>query len=208
MTTALSPLSLAKIRLTLAAYRPMILAADRPHAAVAMVLAEAPEGPEVLFIVRAPHDDDPWSGNIAFPGGRLEPDDSGPRQTAERETCEELALNLADCDYLGRIDDLYGLSLPILVSCFVYAVPQHPRLMPNHEIADAFWYPLGELPLPGRHRLETFVWRGASTTQPVAELLPPGKPLLWGITYRLLDNFFAILALPFGGSTRQTLQKA
>ena len=200
--TALPPLSLARIRLALASHRPVILAADRPHAAVAMVLVEAPGGPEGLFIVRAPHDDDPWSGNIAFPGGRVATADSGPRETAERETFEELAFDLADCDYLGRIDDLYGLSLPILVSCFVYAAPQRPQLRLNHEIAETFWYPLGELPDPARHRLETFAWRGAATTQPVAELLPCGKPLLWGITYRLLDNFFAILALPFGREVR------
>jgi len=133
------------------------------------------------------------------------PDDRDPRQTAERETFEELGLDLAEHEYLGRLDDLYGLSLPILVSCFVYAARQPPRLIPNHEIAETFWYPLGELPEPSRHRLETFAWRGTPTTQPVAELLPCGKPLLWGISYRLLDNFFAILAHPFGGRPRQTL---
>jgi len=205
MATALPGLSLGQVRRALTVHRPVILAADRPHAAVAMIIAEAPDGPEVLFIVRAPHDDDPWSGNIAFPGGRVEPADNGPRQTAERETFEELAFDLTKCDYLGRIDDLYGLSLPILVSCFVYAVPRRPQLRPNHEIAEIFWYPLGGFPAPARHRLETFPWRGTATTQPVAELLPNGKPLLWGITYRLLDNFFAILAHPFGGRPRQTL---
>lgn len=206
--TADTALSLLRIRRALADYQPVLLAADRPHAAVAMVLAEAPGGAEVLFIVRAPHDDDPWSGNIAFPGGRVAPADVGPRRTAERETFEELALNLADCDYLGRLDDLYGLSLPILVSCFVYAVTQRPRLTPNHEIAKTFWSPLGELSDQARHRHETFAWRGAATSQPVAELLPPGEPLLWGITYRLLDGFFAILDLPFGAAPRRTLHKA
>ena len=205
MATALPGLSLGQVRRALTVHRPVILAADRPHAAVAMIIAEAPDGPEVLFIVRAPHDDDPWSGNIAFPGGRVEPADNGPRQTAERETFEELAFDLTKCDYLGRIDDLYGLSLPILVSCFVYAAPQRPQMMTNHEIAETFWYPLVELTDPARHRLATFPWRGTPTTQPVAELLPCGEPLLWGITYRLLDNFFAILAHPFGGRPRQTL---
>lgn len=208
MATAAPSLALPRIRRTLAAYQATLLAADRPHAAVAMVLDEAPGGTEVLFIVRAPHDHDPWSGNIAFPGGRVEPADSGPRQTAERETFEELAFDLTECDYLGRLDDLYGLSLPILVSCFVYAARQRPQLTANHEIAGIFWFSLAELTDPARHRRETFAWRGTATTQPVAELLPPGGPLLWGITYRLLDNFFAILALPFGGRPRQTLQKA
>jgi hypothetical protein len=38
------------------------------------------------------------------------------------------------------------------------------------------------------------------TSQPVADLLGPGAPLLWGITYRLLGNFFTIVNLPFGPS--------
>lgn len=203
-----APLSLARIRLALASHRPAILPADRPHAAVAMVLAEAASGPEVLFIVRAPHDADPWSGNLAFPGGRVAAGDAGPRQTAERETLEELAFDLAGSDWLGRLDDLCGLSLPILVSCFVYATPQRPELVPNREIAGAFWFPLGDLPDPTRHRRETFSWRGTATTQPVAALLPPGEPLLWGITYRLLRNFFAIMDHPFGEDPRQIPQKA
>jgi 8-oxo-dGTP pyrophosphatase MutT (NUDIX family) len=202
------PLALSRIRRHLASHQPTILAADRPHAAVALVLAATPDGAEVLFIVRAPHDDDPWSGNIAFPGGRVAPGDGRPRRTAERESAEELGIDLAGCDCLGRLDDLYGLSLPILVSCFVYAVPQRPCMTPNHEIASAFWYPLAELARPERHRLETFTWRGEPITQPVVALLPPGEPLLWGITYRLLRNFFAILALPFGETPRQTPQKA
>ena len=85
------PLALPVIRRALAARQPVVLAVDRPHAAVAMVLSTATDGPEVLFIVRAPHDGDPWSGNLAFPGGRVATGDADPRQTAERETFEELA---------------------------------------------------------------------------------------------------------------------
>ena len=203
-----APPSLATIRRNLAAHRPTILPADRPHAAVAMLLADAPAGPEVLFIVRAPHDNDPWSGNIAFPGGRVSPGDRSARQTAERETREELALDLGGCDYLGRLDDLYGLTLPILVSCFVYAARHKPPVTANHEIAGTFWLPLAELGEPARHRLATFNWRGVPTTQPVAELLSVGEPLLWGITYRLLRNFFMVLDLPFGGDPLQNPQNA
>jgi 8-oxo-dGTP pyrophosphatase MutT (NUDIX family) len=202
------PLALPVIRQALAARQPVVLAVDRPHAAVAMVLTTATDGPEVLFIVRAPHDGDPWSGNIAFPGGRVAAGDADPRQTAERETFEELALDLARCDYVGRLDDLYGLALPILVSAFVYVAPRPPALNPNHEIARTFWFPLAELAAPRRHRRETFAWRGQMTTQPVVELLPPGEPLLWGITYRLLDNFFAIVDRPFGANPWPTPQQA
>jgi 8-oxo-dGTP pyrophosphatase MutT (NUDIX family) len=205
---ATAALALTRIHQTLAAHRPIILPADRPHAAVAMVLSDAPGGPEVLFIVRAPHDDDPWSGNIAFPGGRVAPGDTGARQTAERETFEELALELSGCDYLGRLDDLYGATLPILVSAFVYATQLPPPITTNHEIARTFWYPLAALGAPKQHRQATFCWRGELTTQPVTEILPAGEPLLWGITYRLLRNFFALMGRPFGEDPPRTLQNA
>lgn len=193
-----TPLTLADIRRALAAHRPAVLPADRPHAAVAMLLSDEGAGPEALFILRAPHDHDPWSGNIGFPGGRVNAGEHDPRLTAERESREELALDLGACEYLGRLDDLYGLALPILVSCFVYVARRRPALTPNHEVAGTFWFPLRELGCPERHRIETFSWRGELTTQPVADLLGSGEPLLWGITYRLLRNFFEILERPFG----------
>lgn len=193
-----TPLALAHIRQMLAAHRPVVLPADRPHAAVALLLAETPTGPEVLFIQRATHAGDAWSGDIGFPGGRVADGETDPRQTAERETREELALDLARYECLGRLDDLCGVSLPILVSCLVYAAPHRPALSPNHEVAKIFWFPLRMLLDPTRQGRESFPYRGRPTTQPVADLLGPGEPRLWGITYRLLHNFFGILKIPFG----------
>lgn len=203
-----APLTLATVRRVLADHQPTILPVDRPHAAVAMVLTEGAAGPELLFILRAAHDRDPWSGNIGFPGGRVAAADGGPRHTAERESREELALDLANGECLGRLDDLYGATLPILVSCYVYTVPAPMPLIPNHEVASFFWFSLHELGCPERWRMATFSWRGQPTTQPVMALLAPGEPLLWGITYRLLQSFFALMGLPFAESHGSTTRHA
>src|SRR4051812_3842337 len=56
------------------------------RAAVAAILRDAAEGPEILFIRRAEHPQDPWSGHMAFPGGREEPGDADLLETAIRET--------------------------------------------------------------------------------------------------------------------------
>lgn len=197
-------LTLDHIRRVLAAHQPTVLSADRPHAAVSLLLADAAPTPETLFIVRAIFDRDPWSGDIGFPGGRVAGDDAHARGTAERETLEELGLDLTATEYLGRIDDLYGATLPILVSCFVYAVRRRPHLVPNHEVEAAFWLPLDRLLDPARHRLDCFDYRGHATIQPVADLLGPGAPRLWGITYRLLRNFFGILDRSFGLAAQET----
>lgn len=173
--------------------------ADRGHAAVAMVLRNgASASPEVLFIVRAEHDNDPWSGNIGFPGGRLNQNGETPRQAAERETWEELTLDLGGHRYLGRLDDLYGATMPVLVSCFVYQLLEPAALRPNHEIARTFWCPLTTLLESERQHYKHFIYRGTLQCHPVVELLEPQAPFLWGITYRLLHNFFSRCGAEFG----------
>ena len=97
-------LNLARIARSLERQNPKLLSPDdRGHAAVAMLLRKGEAAPEALFIIRAEHEQDPWSGNIGFPGGRLNPDGETPRQAAERETLEELALDLSKARFLGQL---------------------------------------------------------------------------------------------------------
>ena len=65
-----------------------------PTAAVAAVLRFGEKGPEVLFIERAVKEGDPWSGQMAFPGGRTELKDKSSLDTARRETLEEIGFDL------------------------------------------------------------------------------------------------------------------
>jgi 8-oxo-dGTP pyrophosphatase MutT (NUDIX family) len=198
MTTPLT-LQMTQIVARLAAYRPQVLLpGERGHAAVNLVVREAGAAPEVLFIVRAEHDRDPWSGNIGFPGGRLDHDRETARQAALREAREELSLNLERSRYLGRLDDLRGATLPVLVSCFVYQLCEPAPLRPNEEVADTFWCSLSRLLEAERHRMHSFSYRGRQHPHPVVELLPPPAPPLWGITYRLVRNFFAVCGIEFG----------
>lgn len=163
-------------------------------AAVALILREGGEGLEVLFIERASHDGDPWSGDLGFPGGKIEPGDAGPRDAAERETREELGLDLAVSRYLGRLADIAGAHVPIRVSCFVYGLAGNPSLMPGGEVRDVLWVPLADLCDPARHR-PAAVRFGGETFERSAILLPAeGKPVLWGLTYRLIMQFLAVAA--------------
>ena len=192
-------LNINRITAALESYRPAERPVnDRGHAAVALLLREGVFSTEVLFIIRATHDCDPWSGNIGFPGGRLNQCDESPRQAAERETLEELSLDLGHARYLGRLDDLYGAIMPVLVSCFVYQLQDSAELRPNHEIDTTFWFPLAKLLEPERHQQRTFFYRGEERDHPAVELLNQEQPLLWGITYRLMRNFFSLCGQKFG----------
>ncbi|TFG48915.1 MAG: CoA pyrophosphatase, partial [Candidatus Brocadiia bacterium] len=140
-------------------------------------------------------------------GGRLNQDNESPQQAAEREAFEELALDLRHARYLGRLNDLYGAIMPVLVSCFVYQLSEPVTLQPNHEVAATFWSPLAKLLEPERHQQRTFLYRGEERTHPVIELLDSQQPLLWGITYRLMRSFFSLYSIDFGSSesTESTL---
>lgn len=191
-------LTMQNIRKALSRQQPKILSDDRQHAAVSMILRETSANPELLFILRAPCHKDPWSGDIGFPGGRLNREETDPRQAAERETMEELHLDLGRAEKLGRLDDLYGTTLPVLVSCYVYALRETPPLRPNYEIAETFWFPLGGLLDQNRHHQARLDYRGQMITAPAVDLIGPGRTVLWGITYRLIGSFFRVIGCNFG----------
>lgn len=177
--------SISRIRRLLAGRAPRLLSAEhRRRAAVALILDESPEGLALLFVERAEREGDPWSGHIAFPGGTIEPSDRGPRSAAERETREEICLDLGPEAYLGRLDDLAGTILPVLVSGFVYSLESPPRLKLNREIEEAFWVPIDDLTDPERHVTYRFPEGDTARPHPAVDLLGPGRPVLWGITYR------------------------
>ena len=73
----------------------------KPQAAVAAIIRADSAGLEILFIRRSHRQGDPWSGHLAFPGGRLEKEDASPREAAERETLEEIGLPLMNTEYLA-----------------------------------------------------------------------------------------------------------
>ena len=192
--------SIAEIRRRLASHQPVIHPiAGRGQAAVAMILREAGPVPEVLFIERASHPSDPWSGHMAFPGGRVDPGDLDPRAAAERETLEEVGLALGAAEPLGRLDDMGGRDASgadsLVISAFVYRVERALPLAPNHEVREAFWFPLPALLEPARFverpmvRVQTHLFPGILVGK-------PERHVVWGLTYRFLESFFEIVGSP------------
>ncbi|TNY19370.1 NUDIX hydrolase domain-like protein, partial [Rhodotorula diobovata] len=113
---------------------------------------------EVLYIKRATRNTDAWSGHVAFPGGRSEPDDESAEFTALRETWEEVGLDLAEKDWIsiGQLDDReittsLGKRLLMILSPFVFLhtspYPPVPELQES-EVASAHWIPLDLLHAP------------------------------------------------------------
>lgn len=182
--------TLALIRQTLSSRPAQLLSgAGRKQAAVALVLRSGQQGLELLFIRRAEHESDPWSGDLAFPGGKVDADDPGPREAAQREAREELELDLTQAEHLGRLDDILGDFLPVLISCFIYHLPAPQPLCCGPEVQAVHWLPLARVADRRHWREANFSYRGEERSHPIIDLLGPGHPPLWGITYRLLTQF-------------------
>lgn len=191
--------TLDDIQRILAGHEPEILPPDHgTRAAVALILREGESGLEALFIERAAHEGDPWSGDVGFPGGKVEEEDSDPRRTAERETLEEIGLDLREGRFLGRLSDIAGAHLPVRVACFVYGVRDPAPFALSREIREAFWVPLAELLDQARHVEAPVRFRGEILTRPAIHLPQPARPVLWGLTYRLVMHFLQLLQLEGG----------
>lgn len=171
---------------------------QRKPAAVALILRQNKAGLELFFIQRAHHPNDPWSGNIGFPGGGVEEQDASLRHTAERETMEEVGLDLTNASCLGRLSDIVGHNLPVRVSCYVYGLHSLQTPVFSPEVQDAFWIDMQQLFSKERQVIEQVCFDGRFFEVPAIRIHPE-KPVLWGITYRLTSQFRQILE-----SDRQT----
>jgi 8-oxo-dGTP pyrophosphatase MutT (NUDIX family) len=165
---------------------------DEPYheAAVALVLCPTDGGLETLFIKRAIREGDPWSGQIALPGGRRHSDAEPLVVTAIRETFEEIGIDLATGGaLLGELDELRPRSPhlpPIIVRPYVFAVPSRPALQLNYEVADAFWMPLADVYNPERRQEITISFPGIHMKRSAIGF---GEHMIWGMTEQILRTF-------------------
>ena len=165
-------------------------------AAVAMLLRESQSGPEVLFIRRAEHPRDPWSGHMAFPGGRQHTEDTSLLQTAIRETQEEVGLDLvSEADHIGQLDDLQAIARgkpqETVIRPFVFEVHrEQPIRVDEKEVAEALWTPLLPLYRGEADTTRPYQWHGTQIDFPAYDV--EGR-VVWGLTYQMLRSFFRIL---------------
>jgi 8-oxo-dGTP pyrophosphatase MutT (NUDIX family) len=169
--------------------RPGRLEADDGNparAAVAIVFRASP-ALEILLIQRADREGDPWSGQVALPGGRRQSEDATLQDTAIRETLEETGVDLAEHGIvLGTLDELRPRTPvlpPIIVTPFVAVAPADLPLRISDELADAFWTPWSTFADHARIDESTVTVRGASWK--VASYLV-GERVVWGMTERML----------------------
>ena len=178
------------------------------HASVAIVFREGPESIEVLLIERAEREGDPWSGHMAFPGGRLEDHDDSSRSTARRETFEEVGIELENAEYLGRLDDIEGnprasATLVVAAHAFFLVEEQEFELAPR-EVQAAFWFPLADM-LEEARSVEYAMAHRPDARYPGILVGIPDRHVVWGLTYRFVENLMDVLGHSIPGAAPRSL---
>ena len=170
----------------------------RRNAAVALIL-RAPTGwddPAVrrcdfLAIRRAESHRDPWSGQMALPGGRLDDSDPGLLGAAIRETREETGVDLNGARaVLGRIEALRPVAVripPITIWPFVFRVAAgRAARVASREVASVHWFPLEAMEDPANRGSHPWTYSGVVRRFPCVRV--EGQ-VIWGLTYRVLTRF-------------------
>jgi len=175
---------------------PVLVGTDLPRAAVALVLRDGgPAGLELLFIRRAEHEKDPWSGHMGFPGGRAEPEDASLEATAVRETLEETGLDLARRGVrLGALDEVHALArgrpVDLAIAPFVFRLRERLEGAPSHEVVSLHWLPLESLLAPQTRSTLQYDHEGTLLELPCLRI---EGLVIWGLTYRMFDSLRAAL---------------
>lgn len=186
------PIDLGRVRSALTQASSRELEAAR-RAAVALVLAPTPSiavpALSVLLVRRTEREGDPWSGHMALPGGHAHPEDADLLHTARRETLEEVGIDLADAELLGRLDDVIPMrSGNLTVSPFVFGVSEQAQVTLSNEVAEALWVPLDALASDALRGTRDVEIRGTTLSVPAYVI---GERVVWGMTFHLLERFLA-----------------
>ena len=159
------------------------------RAAVALIFTPGLEGLELCMIRRSEHPQDPWSGHMAFPGGRRDPEDVSSLATALRETEEEVGVVLPPESFLGPLSPLrvpYRVSnKAMVIEPFVFCLEERLKLVPNEEVAGVYFFSLSSL-LRGEGRGEFHLpHRGEDL---LLDCIDQQGVRIWGLSLRMLDE--------------------
>ena len=165
------------------------LARPATPAAVLIGLLPAADGPRILLTRRTDHLKD-HAGQIAFPGGRIEPDDPDPVAAALREAEEELGLDRRRVEVLGEIAR-YRTRTGFLIHPVVGWIEPPAAFRPDpFEVAELFELPLSFALDPANHRLDAVEREGRRREFWV---LPYEDRYIWGATAGILVNLARLL---------------
>lgn len=165
------------------------------RSAVAMILQVRDGELHILMIKRAEREGDPWSGHMAFPGGRMDKIDANGFAVALRETEEEVGLALgAEDECIGRLSDLNARphkgTFGMAVTPFVFRLAREVEFVPNYEVAEVVWIPLEFLLEPENRQQMVWEYKGMEIPMPCYMY---GNRRIWGLSLMMLDELMDLI---------------
>ncbi len=160
------------------------------EAAVSLILRTGADL-EVLLIKRAESERDPWSGHVALPGGRRDPEDANLTRTAIREAAEETGVELSSSGWslgrLGQVVPSHPALPPITITPYVFGVPEMVEAHANSaEVDRVLWVTVPVLLNPKTRGITTIVLPEGSADFPCYWV---DGHAIWGLTFRILSEF-------------------
>jgi 8-oxo-dGTP pyrophosphatase MutT (NUDIX family) len=156
------------------------------EAAVLVPIVDRPEGAGMILTTRAGHLRK-HSGQIAFPGGSVDPGDASPEAAALRESLEEIALAPEHVETIGRLPR-YLTTTGFRITPVLGLVRPGFTLKPNpDEVADVFEVPLGFLMDAANHARESQVWQGRERSY---YIMPFENRHIWGVTAGIIRTLY------------------
>ena len=188
----------AKVATALAGHVPVELDDDAGarRAAVAVVLSDDGD-PALLFIRRQVRAGDPWSGQMAFPGGFRAADDEPVFLTARRETLEETGLDLGMSRFLGALDDISPRTPflpPLVVTPHVFLVPNRAPVTPGAEAEEVLWIAVRDLVDPDNQTACAVPLPTGARDFPAIRV---GSRVVWGLTERIIRQVAGLAGIEF-----------
>ena len=154
-------------------------------AAVLVPVIDRPE-PTVLLTLRtaklASH-----AGQVAFPGGKIDPADESPVAAALREAREETGLAPSLVEPIGYLDLYLTFSGFRILPTVARVKPDFTLMLNPHEVVEAFEVPLAFVMTPGNHQRKTRDWNGLQRDY---YAIPFENRYIWGITAGILRNLY------------------
>lgn len=165
------------------------------QAAVLVPIVQRPQGATVLLTERTAHLSN-HSGQVAFPGGRLDPEDANLAAAALREAWEEVGLSAQYIEVLGSLPTYTTVTSFIVTPVVALVQPDFELTLNPFEVAQAFEVPLAWLMNPANHRRHAFSANDGSKRQWYS--MPyqdgPDERFVWGATAGMLRNLYRFLA--------------
>ena len=155
------------------------------RAAVMLCLRDRGRGTEVVIGRRQERSDDPWSGHMSLPGGRLDHDDEPALAAAVRETIEEVGFDpLAHGELLGPLETVHGGARQVFVATFAAEITSDVEPGPSIELPSTWWMAFSEC-----EEREVHVPEVPYTVPGFVGTGPDGREsVVWGMTYTVLTR--------------------